>query len=77
MLLNLELKLKITNDGKNNYVSIIADKDIKVKDIATAIAMAAETPSSMLSSYIKKKDIPANQVNKVINSITLGELEKQ
>lgn len=57
MLLNLDLKIKVTNDGKINTVTITTDIDSKLQDVGTALEIAKENIYNSLYQYANRRGI--------------------
>lgn len=76
MLLDLELKLKITNDGKNNNLQIIINPDVLLKDMGTAIELAKYDVVRMLEQTITKNgdgSVTEEEFKKIYDTITVGD----
>jgi len=73
MLLNAEIKVIATNDGKNNDVHVKADLELTVVQCITTLHMAIENYKNLLTVYAKSKftKMP-NQ--KQLQKITLGDI---
>lgn len=55
MLLNNEIKITVTNDGKDNNVSLSLNTKDTFNDVMTCIEMAKNTLRDAFREYIKKK----------------------
>lgn len=79
MLLDLEIKIKITNDGKNNNLQIIINPDVLLKDMGTALEMAKKDVVRMLEMAIQKEDdgtVTEEGFKKIYDTITVGDAAK-
>ena len=56
MLLNNEIKITVTNNGKDNNVQLSLDPNYKLRDVMTCIQMASNTLRGMLGEYLKDRD---------------------
>lgn len=55
MLINTDINIKLTNDGKKNKTELKANKDSSIKEIAVAIEMANQTLTQAFENYLVKK----------------------
>lgn len=77
MLLNIEIKIKVTNNGKTNTTGVTIDKDKKICEVFTALELARRNTMKMLEDYIKTKGkISESEFDKLYNSLTLEDLTK-
>ena len=53
MLLNNEIKIIVTNNGKDNNLQLSLDPNYKLQDVMTCIQMASNTLRDMLGEYLK------------------------
>lgn len=77
MLLNIELTIKITNDGKNiNSTGVTIDKKEKVFDALTALEMGKESVLTGFKNYISKKygSITEKQYDEISKNLTFEEM---
>lgn len=75
MLLNNEIKITVTNDGKSNNVQLSLDQKYKLNEVMTAIQMAQNTLKDSLGRYIKSKGkITEKDLEELIKTITLEQL---
>lgn len=75
MLLNNEIKITVTNNGKSNDVSLSLNPKDKVSDIMTCIEMASNTIRDSLGVYLKSKGtVTESELNKLLKTITLEEI---
>lgn len=77
-LLNTEITIIITNDGKENTINISTNQDNLVRDTLFAIKMAENTMSEVLKNYADKKQNGKKLTDKVseklFNTLTLKQL---
>jgi len=75
MLLNNEIKIIVTNDGKTNNVSLSLNPKYKLNDVMTCIEMAQNTLKDSLGEYIKNKGgVTEKEFNKMMEIITLEDI---
>ena len=80
MILNIELTIKITNDGKNiNNTDVFFDKNQKVFDALTALEMGKESVLAGLETYITAKygSITEKQYDEISKNLTFEEMYEQ
>jgi hypothetical protein len=76
MLLNNEIKITVTNDGKNNSVQLSLNSKDKLEDVITAIQMAQNTLRDSLGKYIESKGkVTEQDLENIFKTITLEELD--
>lgn len=78
-LLNTEITIIITNDGKENTINISTNQDNLVRDTLFAIKMAENTMSEALKNYADKKQngkkLTDKASEKLFNTLKLKELD--
>lgn len=75
MLLNNEIKITVTNDGKSNNVALSLNPKDKFSDVMTCIEMASNTIKDSLGQYLKNKGtVTDSELNKLLKTITLEEI---
>lgn len=75
MLLNNEIKITITNDGKNNNVQLSLNQKYKLNEVMTSIQMAENTLRDSLSKYLEIRDkITEIEFEELLKTITLEDL---
>lgn len=75
MLLDNEIKITITNDGKNNNVQLSLNQKYKLSEVMTSIQMAQNTLRDSLSKYLKSRDkITETEFEELLKTITLEDL---
>lgn len=76
MLLDLELKIKITNNGKENNVDLIVNSKHKIIDSLTALELAKKNITNIIEIYITEKygTISESKFDEIIKTITLEEM---
>lgn len=75
MLLNNEIKITITNDGKNNNVQLSLNQKYKLNEVMTSIQMAQNTLRDRLSKYLEIRDkITEIEFEELLKTITLEDL---
>ena len=75
MLLDNKIKITVTNDGKENKVSLSLNYEDKFMDVMTSIEMAQNTLRDAIGNYIKNKKVLSNkELDTILNSITLKEI---
>jgi len=75
MLLNNEIKITVTNDGKSNNVQLSLNPKDNLNDVMTCIQMANNTLRDMLGEYIQNKGgVTEKELEKLLKTITLEEI---
>jgi hypothetical protein len=75
MLLNNEIKITITNNGKENNMELTLDSKDKFSDIATCLEMAKESLTEVLGKYLKNKGgVTESELEDILKTITLEEI---
>jgi hypothetical protein len=75
MLLNNEIKITVTNDGKSNNVQLSLNPKYNLNDVMTCIQMAQNTLKDSLGEYIKNKcGVTEKELDEILKTITLEEL---
>jgi len=68
MLLNLEIKVIATNNGKDNEVSVSGDISLSIMELLTTLHMAKQNYLEMLKVYVNsnfKKEPTEKQLQKI------------
>lgn len=76
MLLNTDIQIVVTNDGKTNNVSTKADLNLKFQDVLTSMKLAEKNYIDMFSLMVKNKygKLSKTQIDKVYANTTLQDL---
>lgn len=75
MLLNNEIKITVTNDGKNNNVKLSLNQKYKLNEVMTAIQMAQNTLRDSLGKYLESRDkMTEKDFEELFKIITLEDL---
>jgi len=75
MLLNNEIKITVTNNGKSNNVQLSLNPKYNLNDVMTCIQMAQNTLKDSLGEYIKNKcGVTEKELDEILKTITLEEL---
>ena len=75
MLLNNEIKISVTNNGKDNNVQLSLDPSYKLKDVMTCIQVASNTLRDMLGEYLKDKGgVTEKEFEELFKTITLEDV---
>lgn len=75
MLLNNEIKIIVTNDGKNNNVQLSLNQKYKLNEVMTAIQMAQNTLRDSLGKYLESRDkMTEKEFEELFKTITLEDL---
>ena len=75
MLLNNEIKITVTNDGKSNNAQLSLNPKYNLNDVMTCIQMAQNTLKDSLGEYIKNKGaVTEKELEEIIKTVTLEEL---
>lgn len=75
MLLNNEIKITVTNNGKDNNVQLSLNPKYTLSDVMTCIQMANNTLRDALGEYIKKKGgVTEKEFEKIMKTVTLEEI---
>jgi arginine decarboxylase-like protein len=75
MLLNNEIKITVTNDGKNNNVALSLNTKDTFNDIMTCIEMSKNTLRDAFGEYIKNKGgVTDSELEILLKTITLDEI---
>lgn len=75
MLLNNEIKITVTNDGKSNNIQLSLNPKDTLNDVMTCIQMANNTLRDMLGEYIKNKGgVTEKELEILLKTITLEEI---
>jgi hypothetical protein len=76
MLLNNEIKITVTNDGKINNTQLSLNSKDKLGDVMTAIQMAQNTLRGSLGKYIESKGkVTEQELENIFKTVTLEELD--
>lgn len=80
LLLNTELEIKITNDGKDNLVSFGCDKNTTVKEVMVSLGLVKKDIEASIEMYLLKtnkergQQITESEFKKLFETITLEEV---
>ena len=75
MLLNNEIKIIVTNNGKDNNVQLSLDPNYKLKDVMTCIQMASNTLRDILGEYLKGRGgVTEKEFEELLKTITLEDV---
>lgn len=76
MLLETNIKIEVTNDGKNNQTAVTTEKDILVKDMLLSIKLAEKTITEALANHVNNlsKNPTEKQLEKLYSKLKLSEL---
>ena len=75
MLLNNEIKITVTNDGKSNNVALSLNPKYNLNDVMTCIQMAQNTLRDALGEYLKNKvTVTEKEFEKLLKTITLEKI---
>jgi len=76
MLLNTNIEIVVTNDGKTNNVSTKADLNLKFQDVLTSMKLAEKNYIDMFTVMVKNKfgKLSKTQIDKVYANTTLQDL---
>lgn len=70
MLLNIEIKITITNDGNKNTVNLNANQDLTVQEILTSLKMA----DNMILGLLKENYKEGEDLNNWLRTIKLKDI---
>ena len=75
MLLNTELKISVTNDGKENKTEVTANINQSYKEVLVAIKLAEKMYTEMFLNFLREKGVEnKEEALKLYNEIKLEEL---
>lgn len=75
MLLDNEIKITVTNNGKSNNVELSLNSKYTLNDVMTCIQMANNTLTDALGEYIKNRGaVTEKEFEKILKTITLEEI---
>ena len=75
MLLNNEIKITITNDGKDNNLELTLNPKDNFNDVITCIQMAKNSLTDALGRYIESKGgVKEEELDSLLKTITLEEI---
>lgn len=76
MLINTDIKIVVTNDGKENRAELKTNQETLVKDILISLKLGEGVITTALANYLEKKPkkLTENQFEKLFSKLKLNEL---
>ena len=76
MLIDCKIEITVTNDGKQNLVSVGMDLSVNLNDAMTSIKLAEKNIHAALQAYLVAKGIKptTKKLDKLLKTLTVQQL---